>query len=118
MWLFTRYGFFSIACARKPDGTVDEQTILLRARQKGHLEKLTARFPKLAGAEIFTTPERDYRYRLVVPKSLWVDIAVELAEEQTWSNFKNEATRFQGWDSKDYIHALHEVWSVMYSTQR
>jgi DNA-3-methyladenine glycosylase I len=37
--------------------------------------------------------------------------------EQTWSNFKNEAARFQGKAGADYVHALHEVWSVMYRLQ-
>jgi hypothetical protein len=27
MWLFTRYGFYSIACANKPGGSVDTETV-------------------------------------------------------------------------------------------
>jgi len=37
----------------------------------------------------------------------------ELAHEQVWSNFKNEAARFQGRDGADYQRALHRVWDVM-----
>ena len=117
MWLFTRYGFYSIACARKPGGAIDEHTLMIRARNKGHLAKLQARFPQIADAKIVTTPIQDYRYRIIVPKSDWTPIVAELAEEQTWSNFKSEAARFQGKTSAAYVHALHDVWSVMYKTQ-
>ena len=85
---------------------------------KAHLVNLQQRFPQLAAATITTSPDRDYRYRIVVPKSDWVTAVAELTEEQTWSNFKNEAARFQGSAPRTYVHALHEVWSVMYKTQR
>lgn len=117
MWLFTRYGFYSIACASKASGGIDQQTLMIRARNKRHLEKLQARFPLLAEAEIITTPIQDYRYRIIVLKSDWTRIVAELAEEQTWSNFKSEAARFQGKAATDYVHALHDVWSVMYKIQ-
>jgi hypothetical protein len=118
MWLFTRYGFFSIACASQADGAVDPQTVMVRARRKAHLQKLQSRFQLIAPAEIVTLPERDYRYRLIVPKAAWVAVSAELAEEQDWSNFKDEAARFQGTSGADYICALHAVWDVMYSIQK
>jgi hypothetical protein len=63
MWLFTRYGFYSIACANKPDGSLDTQTVMVRARRIAHLRSLQKRFPALAAGEILTWPKRDYRYR-------------------------------------------------------
>jgi hypothetical protein len=39
-------------------------------------------------------PHRDYRYRLIVPKSVWEKVVSELAEEQVSSNFKNHKTGF------------------------
>jgi hypothetical protein len=47
MWIFTRYGFFSIACARQSDGAVDPGTVMVRARRRAHLEKLAERFEAL-----------------------------------------------------------------------
>ena len=44
MWLFTRYGFFSIACARKPDGSLDPDTVMVRARRIAHLKSLRKQF--------------------------------------------------------------------------
>ncbi len=52
MWVFTRYGFYSIACASKPDGSLDEQTVMVRARCIAHLQILQKRFPALAVGEI------------------------------------------------------------------
>jgi len=34
MWLFTRYGFYSIACARKPDNSLDPDLLMIRARPR------------------------------------------------------------------------------------
>ncbi len=117
MWLFTRYGFYSIACARKPGGAPDPALLMVRGRRKQHLANLQKRFRALSGLEIVTSPERDYRYRLIVPKSVWVGIMGELAGEQDWSNFKNEAARHLGVAEATYSDALHEVWSVMYRLQ-
>ncbi len=113
MWLFTRYGFYSIVSASKPDGSVDRETLMVRARRASHLKSLQVRFPALAGFEILAWPRRDYRYRLIVPKSAWSLVISGLAQEQDWSNFKAEAARYQGDPGADYVHALHRVWHVM-----
>lgn len=118
MWLFTRYGFYSVACAKKKDGSLDPSAMMVRARRKSHLEALQKRFAQLAAAEIVMLPGRDYKYRLIVAKDSWIKIVAELASEQTWSNFKNEAARFGGSGDSDYVHALHEVWSIMNGLQR
>jgi hypothetical protein len=113
MWLFTRYGFYSVACASKADGTIDTASLMIRARSFDHLKNLQARFPALASTEILVWPNRDYRYRIIVPKSAWALVVTELAEEQEWSNFKNETAHHQGSEGSAYVHALHEVWDVM-----
>ena len=117
MWLFTRYGFYSIACALKQDGTLDPDQVMVRARVMNHLKNLQKRFPQLKGVDILTLPRRDYLYRLLVPKQVWSMIIAELAEEQNWSNFKTEAARYQGVAGSAYIHALHAVWNTMYELQ-
>ena len=47
MWIFTRYGFFSAACAQKKNGAIDKDTIMVRSRTKRHLLKLQKRFSGL-----------------------------------------------------------------------
>lgn len=118
MWIFTRYGFYSIACARHEDGTVDPGTVMIRARRITHLQNLQKRFPALTESEITTLPDRDYRYRIIAAKSAWVPALAELGQEQEWSNFKNEVANYQGNSDHEYHDALHDVWSVMYKLQR
>ena len=117
MWIFTRYGFYSIASASRPDGSVDKQSVMVRARCIAHLRSLQKRFPALAIGEILEWPNRDYRYRLIIPKASWTEIIGQLAQEQEWSNFKNEAAKYQGTSGRGYVRALHDVWAVMHRLQ-
>jgi hypothetical protein len=121
MWIFTRYGFFSIACANKPDGTINPDTVMVRARLYEHLVSLKERFPgsELGKAEILSWDGRDYRYRIILPKVAWVSALAELATEQTWSNFKNETSRFSHAKKAaySYVDALHRIWDVMHRLQ-
>jgi hypothetical protein len=118
MWIFTRYGFYSIACASKPDGSLDSQSVMVRARCIDYLRSLQKRFPALAVGNILELPNRDYRYRLIIPKASWTAIVGELAQEQEWSNFKNEAAKYRGTSGRGYVQALHDVWDVMYRLQQ
>ena len=81
----------------------------------GSLQK---RFPVLAGGKIVELPNRDYRCRLVIPKASWIVIMGELAQEQEWSNFKNEAARYQRKSGRGYVAALHDVWDVIHRLQQ
>jgi hypothetical protein len=117
MWVFTRYGFYSVGCASTGSRSVDPQTVVVRARLEAHLQNLQSHFPQLATAEIVALPERDYRYRLIVPKAVWVEVLAALAREQDWSHFKNEASRFQGLEGKRYVRALDRVWGLMRQLQ-
>lgn len=118
MWIFTRYGFYSVACASKPDGSLDKETVMVRGRSKDHLHNLRNRFPAIAAAEIVTMADRDYHYRMIVPKSVWVPILAKLGEEQEWSNFKSEVAAHQGTCGASYTRALHEVWGIMRRLQK
>jgi hypothetical protein len=118
MWLFTRYGFYSIACADDATAVVDEEPMMIRARSRDHLQNLKARFPVIAEAEILTLAHRDYGWRLILPKKVWASIVADLVDEQQWSNFKNEVARHQRSAGSDYCHALHEIWQIMYEFQQ
>jgi hypothetical protein len=121
MWMFTKYGFFSTTCAKAGslfDTLQDDDVMMIRARWHGHLKNLQERFPELADFEIVATPKNDYRYRILVPKKIWVKIATALTEEIDYNNFKSEVETFHDENNKpdeDYHHALMDVWSTMYS---
>ena len=64
MWLATRYGFYSLACAQDRNGAFDPNQMMIRARKREHLKVLAERF-KLVGT-IKETRDTDYRFRLLV----------------------------------------------------
>jgi hypothetical protein len=125
MWIFTRYGFYSIACADTPEGQIDPDTVMVRSRLKQHLANLKKRFARAKGLQSIATAQiqegkyTDYMYRIIVPKSVWVRALTEMALEQTWRNFKNEATKYEKLkkQARDYVDALHRIWDVMHALQ-
>lgn len=121
MWLFTKYGFYSVVCARQGDGgygqPIDESRLMVRARLRQHLKALQTRFPAVLGdAEILVFPGSDYAFRIFVPKTAWVTVAAELTDEIAYDNFKAEVAR--GDAGQSYEAALHDVWSVMNRLQK
>jgi len=121
MWVFTRYGFVSIGCARDKNGNVHPDTVMIRARMREHLENLRDRFSDtaLGNAEILGDTGTDYLYRMIVPKAEWASVLSQLALEQTWPHFKTEASRFERLKSASsrYVDALHQVWWTMAKLQ-
>ena len=123
MWIFTKYGFFSVVCARQGDGShgqpVDPKRMMVRARVREHLEALREIFPELLGdCEIKEFVGTDYAFRLFAGKKAWVQVAARLAEDITYDNFKSAVGRHQGRKGSEYEHSLHEVWSVMNRLQK
>ncbi len=109
MWLFTRFGFYSVTVSR-----VDRTKIQIRARSRQDLERL-ARFAaekaSLQLGEIIVTPHSDYHYRLICSRPEWTNLAALLAEDIDYSNFKNQIHDSQR-------HQLYlEVWRIMEKLQ-
>lgn len=115
MWLFTRYGFFSIVCG----DTKDE--IVVRARHGAHLENLQERFPTLRGLKIFKNAGTDYQYRIIVNKRAWKFAAEKMVDEMTWHNFKDEARRYEDAEVRrqgtGYVRLLHAIWQLAAAAQ-
>jgi len=89
MWIFCKYGFFSaVQHIDKPD------TLLVRARFKGDLERLIkAMSPEeynLSGQpKVQFTPYADYRYRAEIRKIVFSELIREAIEDIDYSNFKD-----------------------------
>lgn len=120
MWIFSRYGFFSAVCGRQPDGLrLEKDRILVRARDRRHLQALKERFQDLLdGCDIRQSAGTDYAFRIVVDKHHWARVVTALAAEIDYGNFKAEVASHQGDEGSDYEDALHEVWAVMRRLQR
>lgn len=118
MWMFTQYGFYSVVCGLDLAGHshgIDPETLMVRARDRRHLESLQKRFAQLSSIPIVDTLQTDYRFRMVVPKQVWVDVARDLAAEIDYGNFKSRA--HSRTDDDQYVDALHKVWEVMMNLQ-
>ncbi len=116
MWLFTRHGFFSVV---ELDG--NKHFVAVRARAKGHLEALKAKYPDHLGnsAILKSGVTRDYGYRMIISKAAWIVLAQLLASDVDYGNFKDavsaRAARIEGGEA--YGDALHEVWREMVAFQ-
>jgi hypothetical protein len=115
MWVFTRYGFFSVVSTRGPHGTtIDPDRVLIRARDRRHLDALRGRFPEvLEVGEIHEGVGTDYAFRMVVEKSAWARVLQMLGAEIDYDNFKSEVASHLKSAGAEYEEALHQVWSVM-----
>lgn len=118
MWLFTQHGFFSVVCGRKQDGSeaVDARVIMIRARDRTHLENLRQRC-SISDYEIKEDEGTDYPYRLIVDSYTWEYIMAVLVREIDYGNFKGHVethrpkkTGIRAWAS--YVHLLHSVWGL------
>ena len=109
MWIFTRYGFFSVSRHNR-------QTLAVRARARKHLVLLQNRLPFLKSYPILENTKTDYRYRILVPRNVWVDAMTTLTVEQHWPNVKDECSRFQ--NDETYTRVMAEVWFRMVEAQR
>jgi hypothetical protein len=123
MWIFTKHGFFSVVCARQGDGNggqpVDPTRLMVRARQRSHLEALRERWADdLGGCDIQTSAGTDYAHRMFVDKRTWARVLAEIVLETDYDNFKSAVARQQGASGRPYEQALHDVWSVMRRLQR
>ena len=113
MWIFTTDGF--ISCVRQGD------KIAVRARERSTLEALATRVsghPSEAAeqlADIKTTTDTDYRYRVHLDRVHFGALILELALSVDYPNFKNAVREKQG--ESLYEKALHKVWTVMGKTQ-
>ena len=106
MWIFTETGF--VSAVKKPD---DDGKYAIRARDEESLAGLIA----ATGAELITTTNSDYKYRVIIEPKQFVEWVVEQALNIEYSNFKNRVAQTRGYK---YTEALHDVWFAMLETQR
>lgn len=109
MWLFTRHGFYSVV---RDTYSRDRDHMAIRARDREHLENLG----KLVDSgRIIETPEADYRWRIVVPRRVWLErIMPALAEDVEYTNFKKSVPN-DTYDVGNWI--LHDMWETLYRFQ-
>ncbi len=85
----------------------------MRSRLRKDLQNLL----QLTGKEhvIQAWDGADYRYRIVVPQSDFIEIMAKLALALDYPNFKSQIARLP--DQREKLHAFHEIWSIMADLQ-
>lgn len=110
MWVFTLDGFYSAVQSRE-----DTRILTVRCRSKEDAANLRER---LAAQRYFTvvehTPDRDYAWRLSVPRMAWAHYLQNAVERLDYGNFKDAVAAQQGLDRAD---TYHDVWQVMWEFQ-
>jgi hypothetical protein len=103
MWLFTAFGFFSIVQKQKGD------TLTIRARVRDDLDRLREHYlPSLSST--VAGGGTDYPFRATAGRKAVATAVARIAEDITYSNFKNEVAREIG---HERAHVYGSVWGVM-----
>ena len=109
MWIFSTSGFFSIVQKGNRPGT----PFCIRARVREDLENLQAKLDALGPIE--EELGTDYPYRIYANGSEVSTLMFMLTEDITYSNFKSEVAKTQGYER---AHLYSDVWSVMYGAEK
>lgn len=118
MWLFLNNGFFSIVAPTQADPALKAETpsrlpslmkdyLLVRSRRKGDIERVFG-----SAIRIVTSPDRDYRFRALVPRSAVATIISAQVAGISYNNFKSSIK------DNAYHDACSRVWGVMDDYQR
>ena len=110
MWIFSKYGFFSVTQHAKR-----KDNIQIRARLESDLAQLKARFRHLDRCPIIETPDADYRWRIVIARWKWELIGAELTADLDYSNFKGKIAQIP--EQRDKGQMLHRIWDLHHDMQ-
>ena len=106
MWTFTATGFYSAVQHRD-----NPELLMVRARDEESLAPLAA----LTDQQTQFTPDADYAFRVIVSKQVYAQWLMTQVIGIDYPNFKSRAYTARG---GAFVHALHDVWEVMFRLQR
>ena len=113
MWIILpELGFFSITLAYyNVEDDLCGQMLQVRARRRADLERLIERF-ELVGdmATIIESADSDYRYRIIVHRTVVGAMLCQAALECETENVKAAAVK--AGMVPDFNQAMHETWAV------
>ena len=120
MWVNSTVGLLSVVQAGPEPGSRPNapRKLMVRARVRRHLELLQRDHPSLRRHQIIESePGRDYKWRIIVPRTTFARVMAAMVEKLTYSNFKSaaEASPDLG---RDYTDALHSVWAIFRKLQK
>lgn len=118
MWIHTKDGFFSVTTNQRDE---TGQTLMVRARVRGDLDKLLERvlaikppfFHQGMLPKIIETKTSDYRYRVILARTVWAEYLVEMTDDLDYTNVKGTLAR----GDKPRANAMMACWSAMADLQ-
>jgi hypothetical protein len=116
MWIqHPRLGAFSVVLADDSrTGQPDPQIVMIRARREEHLALLARAYPSLGAYPVLrSSPQHDYPFRLVVPKSIAAGLVSHLLLTLDYRNVKDCAHVAESSVGRGFVQALHVVWSAL-----
>lgn len=110
MWLFTKYGFYSIVQDEN-----DKSIYKVRARKKTDLQELQRNVTEISGGSIQQDNQADYRFRIFINQQQFKAVMNHLSNTLDYSNFKDSI--YSNKSQKDKLESYHQIWDVMYEYQ-
>lgn len=110
MWLFTKYGFYSIVQDEK-----DKNIFKVRARKKGDLQELKSNLKDVSDCSIHQDLKADYRFRIFINSKQFQSLMIHFTNSLDYTDFKNSI--YENKSQKDKLDSYHKVWDVMYEYQ-
>ena len=113
MWVLTQDGFFSTVVAHD-NQHFDE--LVVRSRAEDNLKRFVKKTNNAYTVdEIQCTPDRDYPWRIFVKREDWARYLSDYATDDLWyTDFKSSLRFGTAHSDPQRLHALAEVWGVMY----
>ncbi len=112
MWVFTKFGFYSVV--KKPDCAPDELEV--RARCRKDLERLK----KQTGvkSKILTNTGTDYPFRIRMKREIWAKFLADEAMSIGYANFKDQvlSNKIESPRRRKHRHDVYsDVWKALLS---
>ena len=111
MWIFSKYGFYSVVKVSEKRNPDEEYMIRARDLQQLKTLKEEANIDK----PIIVTENADYAYRIVVTDEEYHRFIETIENSIDYTNFKSACARRS--KNFDWLECLHNVWSVMLDLQ-
>lgn len=105
MWIFTKYGYFSIVKDQR-----NSEHYQIRSRTLNDIKNVV-KLLELTDKYIITTSNADYLYRIVIDKSDYKSFMDQITESVNYTNFKDMTHNTL--DQIDKSELLLEIWCIM-----
>jgi hypothetical protein len=114
MWIFSRYGFFSIVNKLDKGQPVD-RPLQIRTRWDSHLKRLRAAFPELPEPSRVTRSSDYSPHRIYASPEQWATVMAGMAKTIDYGNFKGFMDGVGEFAKDGFAESLHAIWGVVYN---